>query len=223
MQILIIEDERSLRDSVAEYLQNNGYDCTAVNTYKKGFEKCTNFFYDCILVDVGLPDGNGIDLIRSIKKNNHKTGIIIVSAKDSLSDKIDGLEAGADDYITKPFYLSELNARIHSVIRRRSFEGKNYLEFDNLLIKTNEKQVLVNGKQIQLTKKEYDILVYLAGNPSHLVTKEALADAIWGDKADMAASFDFVYSQIKNLKKKLSEAGAKEYIKAVYGMGYKFL
>lgn len=223
MQILIIEDERSLRDSVTDYLQNNGYSCTTVSTYKKGLEKCINSFYDCILVDVGLPDGNGIELIKTIKKKNHKTGIIVISAKDSLDDKIGGLEAGADDYITKPFYLSELNARINSVIRRRSFEGKNHLEFDNLLIKTNEKQVFVNEKQIQLTKKEYDILVYLAGNPTHLITKEALADTIWGDKADMAASFDFVYSQIKNLKKKLNEAGARDYIKVVYGMGYKFL
>ena len=130
---------------------------------------------------------------------------------------------GADDYLSKPFHLSELNARINSVIRRRNFGGKNYLEFDGMLINLNKKQVLINGKQLQLTKKEYDILVYLAGNPTHLITKEAIAETIWGDKSDMASSFNFVYSQIKNLKKKLSEAGAKDYIKVVYGMGYKFL
>jgi DNA-binding response OmpR family regulator len=223
MQILIIEDERSLRESIAEYLLNNGYDCTSVGTFAKGLEKSMNFFYDCILVDVGLPDGNGINIIKTIKKSNPETGIIIISAKNSLDDKIVGLEVGADDYLTKPFHLSELNARINSVIRRRNFGGKNYLEFNNLIIKTTEKQVLVNGNPLKLTKKEYDILVYLAGNPSHLVTKEALAEAIWGDKSDMATSFDFVYSQIKNLKKKLNDAGAKEFIKVVYGMGYKFI
>jgi DNA-binding response OmpR family regulator len=223
MQILIIEDERPLRDSVTEYLVKNNYNCTAVGTFKKGLEKSMDFFYDCILVDIGLPDGNGIDLIKTIKKNNPQTGIIIISAKDSLDDKIDGLKVGADDYLTKPFHLSELSARIDSVIRRRTFGGKNDLEFNDLKIKISEKQVFVKEKQLQLTKKEYDILVYLAGNPTHLITKEALADAIWGDKADMASSFDFVYSQIKNLKKKLNEAGAAEFIKVVYGMGYKFL
>ncbi len=223
MQILIIEDERTLRDSITEYLVNNGNTCTAVGTYRKGLEKCMDFFYDCVLVDVGLPDGSGIDIVKSIKNSSPETGIIIISAKNSLDDKIDGLEVGADDYLTKPFHLSELNARINSLIRRRNFGGKNQLKFNDLLINTNEKQVFVKEKLIQLTKKEYDILIYLAGNPTHLITKEALADTIWGDKADMATSFDFVYSQIKNLKKKLSEAGAKDYIKVVYGMGYKFL
>jgi DNA-binding response OmpR family regulator len=223
MQILIIEDERTLRDSITEYLVNNGNSCTSVGTFRKGLEKCMDFFYDCVLVDVGLPDGSGIDIVKSIKNSSPETGIIIISAKNSLDDKIDGLEVGADDYLTKPFHLSELNARINSLIRRRNFGGKNQLKFNDLVINTNEKQVFVKDKLIQLTKKEYDILIYLAGNPTHLITKEALADTIWGDKADMATSFDFVYSQIKNLKKKLNEAGAKDYIKVVYGMGYKFL
>lgn len=223
MQILIVEDQRSLRDSIVEYLQSNGHSCTAASTYKRGLEKSADYTFDCVLIDVGLPDGNGIDLINKIKRDNHKTGIIVISAKDSLEDKISGLESGADDYITKPFHLSELNARINSVIRRRAFEGKNQLEFGDLIIKVNEKQVFVNNIQLHLTKKEYDILVYLAGNPTHLVTKEALAESIWGDRADIASSFDFVYSQIKNLKKKLNEAGANDYIKVVYGMGYKFL
>jgi DNA-binding response OmpR family regulator len=222
MQLLIIEDEREFRDSLTEYLKKNGFDCTSVGTFKKGLEKSIDFVYDCVLVDVGLPDGNGIDIINSIKKNNPETGIIIISAKNSVDDKIEGLQVGADDYLTKPFHLSELIARINAVIRRRNFKGKNHLIFDGLIIKTNEKQVFVNDKLVQLTRKEYDILVYLAGNPSHLVTKEALADSIWGDKAEMATSFDFVYSQIKNLKKKLNDAGATGFIKVVYGMGYKF-
>ncbi len=223
MKILLIEDEQEFRTAVAEYLKSNDYDCTSVGTLKKGLEKSMNYVYDCVLVDVGLPDGSGIDIINSIKKNNPDTGIIIISAKNSLEDKIEGLHIGADDYLSKPFHLSELNARISSLLRRRTFGGKNHLSFDNLLIKTNEKQVLVSDKLVQLTRKEYDILIYLASNPSHLITKEALADNIWGDKAEMATSFDFVYSQIKNLKKKLHDAGAKDFIKVVYGMGYKFI
>lgn len=222
MQILIVEDQRSLREDIQNYLQKNDYTCTAVGTFEKALEKCINFSFACILIDVGLPDGNGINIIENIKKHSPQTGIIIISAKHSLDDKINGLEAGADDYITKPFHLSELNARINSVLRRRNFGGQNQLEFDDIIIRLTEKQVFVNGSLLHLTKKEYDILVYLAGNPTHLITKEALADMIWGDKADMASSFDFVYSQIKNLKKKLSEAGAPDYIKVVYGMGYKF-
>jgi DNA-binding response OmpR family regulator len=174
------------------------------------------------LVDVGLPDGSGIEVVEYIKKNNPEMGVIIVTAKNALEDKLEGLKIGADDYLTKPFHLSELSARIYSVLRRRNFGGKNTLSFDGLEIDTTEKKVIANGNQLQLTKKEYEILVYLASNPTHLITKEALADAIWGDKADMATSFDFVYSQIKNLKKKLNEADLKNYIKVVYGMGYKF-
>ena len=223
MRVLLIEDEQEFRNVVEDYLKNNDYECTSVGTLKEGMDKSMDHVYDCVLVDVGLPDGSGIDIIRSIKKNNPDTGIIIISAKNSLQDKIEGLNIGADDYLSKPFHLSELNARISSVTRRRAFGGKNHLEFDNLLIKPNERQVFVNDKSLQLTRKEYDILIYLAGNPTHLITKEALADSIWGDKAEMATSFDFIYSQIKNLKKKLNDAGAKDFIKVVYGMGYKFI
>jgi DNA-binding response OmpR family regulator len=223
MKILLIEDEPEFRNAVAEYLKSNDYDCTSVGTLKAGLEKSMNYEYDCVLVDVGLPDGSGIDIIHSIKRNNPEMGIIIISAKNSLQDKIEGLQIGADDYLSKPFHLSELTARISSLLRRRTLGGKNHLQFDNLLIKTIEKQVFVDDKQLQLTRKEYDILIYLAGNPTHLITKEALADNIWGDKAEMATSFDFVYSQIKNLKKKLNDAGAKDFIKVVYGMGYKFM
>lgn len=222
MQILIIEDERSLRDSVSEYLKKDGYQVTSVGRLKDALERTRDYHYDCILLDIGLPDGDGLAMIDHIKAGNPETGIIIISARNSVDDKIRGLHIGADDYLAKPFHLSELNARIHSVIRRRNYGGKNTLRFHNLEIRLDEKQVLVAGKPLMLTRKEYDILVYLAGNPTHLVTKEALAETIWGDKAEMATSFDFVYSQIKNLKKKLHEAGATDYIKVVYGMGYKF-
>ncbi len=222
MRVLIIEDEKNLRDDVMDYLSENGYKCDFASSVKSSMQKLNDIVYSCALVDVGLPDGSGIEVVEHIKKTYPEMGVIIVTAKNSLDDKLEGLKIGADDYLTKPFHLSELNARLHSVLRRRNFGGKNKLTFDGLEIDTTEKKVLANNTALQLTKKEYEILVFLASNPTHLITKEALADSIWGDKAEMASSFDFVYSQIKNLKKKLNEAGLKDYIKVVYGMGYKF-
>ena len=222
MRILIIEDEKSLREDVVDYLSENGYKCDFATTVKSGLQKLNDIVYSCALVDMGLPDGSGIEIVEYIKKHKPEMGVIIVTAKNALEDKLEGLKIGADDYLTKPFHLSELSARIYSILRRRNFGGKNTLTFDGLEIDTTEKKVTANTTALQLTKKEYDILVYLASNPTHLITKEALADAIWGDKAEMATSFDFVYSQIKNLKKKLNEVGLKDYIKVVYGMGYKF-
>ena len=222
MRILIIEDERSLREDVIDYLTENGYKCDFASSVKSGIHKLSENKYGCALVDIGLPDGSGIEIIEHIKNNKPEMGVIIITAANSLEDKLKGLKIGADDYLTKPFHLSELSARIYSVLRRRNFGGKNALVFDGLEIDTTEKKVLANGAALQLTKKEYDILVYLASNPTHLITKEALAENIWGDKAEMATTFDFVYSQIKNLKKKLNEVGLKDYIKVVYGMGYKF-
>ena len=222
MRILIIEDEKSLREDVVDYLSENGYKCDFSTTVKGSMQKLSDTVYSCALIDVGLPDGSGMEIVDYIKKQFPEMGVIIVTAKNALEDKLTGLKIGADDYLTKPFHLSELNARLYSVLRRRNFGGKNALVFEGLEIDTTEKKVTANQSQLQLTKKEYDILVYLASNPTHLITKEALADAIWGDKAEMATSFDFVYSQIKNLKKKLNEAGLKDYIKVVYGMGYKF-
>ncbi len=222
MRILIIEDEKLLREDVIDYLSDNGYKCDFSTTVKGGIQKLNDSVYSCALIDVGLPDGSGMEIVEHIKTQFPEMGVIIITAKNALEDKLNGLKIGADDYLTKPFHLSELNARLHAVLRRRNFGGKNSLKFDGLEIDTTEKKVTANQSQLQLTKKEYDILVYLASNPTHLITKEALADAIWGDKAEMASSFDFVYSQIKNLKKKLNEAGLKDYIKVVYGMGYKF-
>ncbi len=222
MRVLIIEDEKNLRDDVMDYLSENGYKCDFASSVKSSMQKLNDVVYSCALIDVGLPDGSGIEVVEHIKKTYPEMGVIIVTAKNSLDDKLEGLKIGADDYLTKPFHLSELNARLHSVLRRRNFGGKNKLTFDGLEIDTTEKKVLANNTPLHLTKKEYEILVFLASNPTHLITKEALADSIWGDKAEMASSFDFVYSQIKNLKKKLNEAGLKDYIKVVYGMGYKF-
>ncbi len=222
MKLLIIEDEKSLREDMVDYFDENGFKCDFASSIKSGLNKLNEIKYSCVLVDMGLPDGSGMEIVNYIKEHKPETGVIIVTAKNSLEDKLDGLNKGADDYLTKPFHLSELNARIYSVIRRRNFGGKNTLNFEGLEIDPIEKKVIANGQTLQFTKKEYEILIHLASNPTHLITKEALADAIWGDKAEMASSFDFVYSQIKNLKKKLNEAGLTNYIKVVYGMGYKF-
>ncbi len=222
MRILIIEDEKPLREDIIYYLSENGHKCDFASSVKSGLEKLSENKYSCALVDIGLPDGSGIEIIEYIKDKNPEMGVIIITAANSLEDKLTGLKIGADDYLTKPFHLSELSARIYSVLRRRNFGGKNTLIFDGLEIDTSEKKVLANGIQLQFTKKEYDILIYLASNPTHLITKEALAENIWGDKAEMATTFDFVYSQIKNLKKKLNEAGLTNFIKVVYGLGYKF-
>jgi DNA-binding response OmpR family regulator len=222
MKILIIEDEKSLLEDIKHYLTENGYNCDYSTTVKSALNKLAENKYTVALIDLDLPDGSGLEIISYIKNNFPEMGIIITTAANSLEDKLNGLKLGADDYLTKPFHLSELNARIYSLIRRRNFSGKNALVFDGLEIDTTEKKVISNGVALQFTKKEYDILVFLASNPTHLITKEALAENIWGDKAEMATTFDFVYSQIKNLKRKLNEVGLKDYIKVVYGLGYKF-
>ena len=222
MKILIIEDEKSLLEDIKHYLTENGYNCDYSTTVKSALNKLTENKYTVALIDLDLPDGSGLEIISYIKSAFPEMGIIITTAANSLDDKLNGLKMGADDYLTKPFHLSELNARIYSLIRRRNFSGKNALVFDGLEIDTTEKKVTSNAVAIQFTKKEYDILVFLASNPTHLITKEALAENIWGDKAEMATTFDFVYSQIKNLKRKLNDVGLKDYIKVVYGLGYKF-
>jgi DNA-binding response OmpR family regulator len=222
MKILIIEDEKSLLEDIKHYLTENGYNCDYSTTVKSALNKLAENKYTVALIDLDLPDGSGLEIISYIKNVFPEMGIIITTAANSLEDKLNGLKLGADDYLTKPFHLSELNARIYSLIRRRNFSGKNALVFDGLEIDTTEKKVISNGVALQFTKKEYDILVFLASNPTHLITKEALAENIWGDKAEMATTFDFVYSQIKNLKRKLNEVGLKDYIKVVYGLGYKF-
>ena len=169
-----------------------------------------------------MPGGSGLDIIRTMKQKNSKTGIIIVSAKNSIDDKITGLDIGADDYLTKPFHLSELNARIKSLIRRRSFDGKKEIVFNEIRITPEEMQVSVKGQQLDLTKKEFDLLLYFITNKGRVLTKEALVEHLWGDNMDASDSFDFIYTHIKNLRKKMLEKGGADYIKTVYGMGYKF-
>ena len=222
MKILLIEDEKELSRSITDYLQNENYLCEAVFNFEQAIEKINLYHYDCIIVDINLPDGSGLNLIRALKENKSETGIIIISARNSLDDKIIGLEIGADDYLTKPFHLPELNARIKSIIRRRSFGGVNEIVFNDLRILPEQMEVSVKNQSLVLTKKEYDLLVFFLSNKDRILTRESIAEHLWGDEMDTADSFDFIYTHIKNLRKKIMEKGGEDYIKTIYGMGYKF-
>jgi DNA-binding response OmpR family regulator len=222
MNILLIEDEKDLAQSIVDYLTRENFHCEAVSTFDKANEKINLYSYDCILVDIGLPDGSGLNIIRELKKNKSDAGIIIISARNSLDDKISGLDTGADDYLTKPFHLSELNARVKSIIRRRSFSGQNEIAFNEITILTEKMQVFVNQREVILTRKEYDLLLFFLSNKDRVLAKESIAEHLWGDEMDLADSFDFIYTHIKNLRKKLIEKNCEDYIKTIYGIGYKF-
>ncbi len=222
MKILLVEDEKGLSDSISTYLKQEGYLCEVVKDFKSADEKIELYQYDCILVDINLPDGNGLNLVKSLKRLKAKAGIIIISARNSVDDKIEGLDLGADDYLSKPFSLAELNSRIKSVLRRRKFDGNNEIVFNEITIKTNESAVYVRDVSLTLTKKEYELILFLISNKNRVLTKETIAEHLWGDDMDMADSYDFIYTHIKNLRKKLVEKGCQDYMKTVYGMGYKF-
>lgn len=220
MKILIIEDEKSLSESMATYLSSQDYHCDVAEDYKTAEYKTEYNDYDCILLDITLPGGNGLKILEQLKEDKKTDGVLIISAKNSLDDKIKGLNLGADDYLSKPFHLSELNARIAAIIRRKKFDGNSILQFENITINTQSKTVTVENNLVELTKKEYELLLYFASNKNRIISKEAIAEHLWGN--DMAGNFDFIYTHIKNLRKKLMDAGEADYIKSVYGMGYKF-
>ncbi|HWW37783.1 response regulator transcription factor [Pedobacter sp.] len=222
MKILIVEDEPQLAQSIAEYLSEESYLCEFASTYHQALDKIETYNYDCILLDIMLPDGNGIKILEELKRQDKQDGVIIISAKNSLDDKIKGLQIGADDYLTKPFHLSELAARIYSVIRRKQFGNSNTVQQNELQIDLLAKSVSVNSELISLTKKEFDLLLYFIGNKNKVISKSALAEHLSGDFADMLDNHDFVYAHIKNLKRKLNEAGCDTYLKTVYGTGYKW-
>lgn len=222
MKLLIVEDEAGLLESIYSYLRGEGFDCEAASTLKEAEEKVSLYLYDCLLIDVNLPDGSGLDLIEPAKKRNTNSGIIIVSARETLDDRIKGLNLGADDYIVKPFHLSELNARIQSLMRRIKFDGDDHISFNEILINPDERSVRVAKKPLTLTKKEFDLLLYFVSNKDRIVTKETICEYLWGDYADNAGSLDFVYTHIKNLRKKIVDSGGEDYIHTVYGVGYKF-
>lgn len=222
MKILIVEDEDSLREVIGRSLEQERYVVETAADYTSALEKISTYDYDCILLDIMLPDGSGLQLLEQLKAMHKSESVIILSARDSLEDKVAGLELGADDYLPKPFHLAELHARIRSVIRRKN-GGKNTLDVGNLTIYPDQFRVSVAGKELELSRKEYDILSYFAGRPGHLVSKTTLAEAVWGDHIDQADNFDFVYAQMKNLRRKLKEADASVEIRSVYGFGYKLI
>lgn len=222
MKILIVEDEQQLLESISGYLGKQGFICGEATTLLEAEDKLSLYQYNILILDITLPDGNGLDLIKLLRKSNPDTGILIVSAKNSLDDKLTGLDLGADDYITKPFHLSELNSRVNAIIRRKYFHGNSHIIHNEVEIDTDSKQGIVNNKPLNLTKKEYDLLLYFITNKNRVLTKEAIAEHLWGDNIDLADNFDFVYTHIKNIRKKIMLEGGADYLKTVYGVGYKF-
>ena len=222
MKILIVEDEKELAQDIVKYLSGQSYVCEVAENYNQATDKITVYQYDCILLDLMLPDGNGLALLEQLKRENKQDGVIIISAKNSIEDKVKGLQIGADDYLAKPFHHSELSARIHSLIRRKQFNSSNIVQQNEITIDLLGKTVKVNNIDISLTKKEIDLLLFFIGNKNRVISKSALAEHLSGDIADMFDNHDFVYAHVKNLKKKLTEANYGNYIKTIYGTGYKW-
>lgn len=222
MKILIVEDERELAKSIVQYLRQESYVVEVAYTASEAEEKVSVHEYDCILLDISLPDGNGLQVLEKLKKDKRMEGVIVISAKNSLDDRVKGLNLGADDYLAKPFHLSELGARVSAVIRRKRFDGQNMVKVHELAIDLLGKTTTVSGKIVDLTRKEYDLLLFLVSNKNRVVTKNAIAEHLSGDDAEVFDNFDFIYAHMKNLKKKLTEVACPDYIKTVYGLGYKF-
>lgn len=223
MKILIVEDDNDLREITTHSLEKERYVVSQAPDYHTALQKIEDYDYDCILLDIMLPDGNGLDLLAELHALGKHTNVIILSAKDSLEDKVNGLDLGADDYLPKPFHLAELHARIKSLLRRKLREGERKLQVGNVELFPDDFRVMVQGKEIELNRKEYDILNYFMSRPGRLVNKNTLAESVWGDHIDQVDNFDFIYAQIKNLRKRLKDAGATPELKSVYGFGYKFV
>lgn len=222
MKILIIEDNDGLLDNMVAYLEREGYIIETAQTEELGLDKIYDHRYDILLLDIMLPDGNGLDILRHLKQEQPTTGVLIISAKDALDDRVKGLEIGADDYLTKPFHLSELHARIKAIYRRNQLQGNETLTFEEITVEIQSRRVVANDQTIDLTRKEFDLLVYLITNKNHVLTKQSIAEHLWGDYVDHLENLDFVYQHIKNVRKKLMKAGVEDYIQTVYGLGYKF-
>lgn len=223
MKILIIEDEPALREVIVKSLAAERYVVEQAADFRSAEQKLGVYDYDCILLDIMLPGGSGLELLEQLKTQGKQEGVIIISARDSLDDRVAGLELGADDYLSKPFHLAELHARIRSVLRRKQHEGRKTIDLGNVSISPDTFSVTVAGRSLELSRKEYDLLGYFVARHGHLIKKEQLAEAIWGDCADQSDNFDFIYAQVKNVRRKIEEAGADVEIKAVYGFGYKMI
>jgi DNA-binding response OmpR family regulator len=223
VKLLIVEDDRSLCAAIHDYLKMEGHICEIAQNYRQAINKAADNIYDCIILDIGLPDGNGLDIIRELKANKSSDGILILSAKSSLEDKLTGLKTGADDYLTKPFHFAEMSARINSIYRRNSLLGLNEISFNEIKVNTADNQAYINSNILNLTRKEYDLLLFFVTNRNRIITKESVVEHLWGDEVILTDSFDFVYTHVKNLRKKIIKAGGKNYIKCIYGFGYKFI
>lgn len=222
MKILLVEDNPDLAQNILTYLEREGYICETAADYDAGFDKVMSYTYDIALIDIMIPNGNGLQLLQELRSVNPKTGSIIISARNALDDKVKGLELGADDYLTKPFHLSELHARIKAVNRRKHLDGDEIIRVNEFKLNTSTREVTVNDEPVELTPKEYDLLVYFTANKNRVLSKQTIAEHLWGDYVDQLNNVDFVYQHIKNLRKKLINAGAADYIETVYGIGYKF-
>lgn len=222
MKILVVEDETSLLESMVSFLREEDFICEQAANYRAAEDKLAGFAYDIVILDITLPDGNGLDLLKRVKKLYPETGTLIVSARNSLDDKINGLDLGADDYITKPFHLSELHSRIRAVLRRRKFQGSRAIEFQEIKLMSEERTVYVHDQILNLTPKEYELMLFFMTNKERVLTRQTIAEHLWGDYMDNADHFDFVYTHLNNLRKKIKAADGKDYIKTVYGIGYKF-
>ncbi|PKD44899.1 response regulator transcription factor [Rhodohalobacter barkolensis] len=223
MKILIVEDNPDLRENILTYLSRENYICETAEDYEQGFDKIMSHTYDVVLIDIMLPKGNGLQLLRDLISVHPQTGSIIISARNALDDKVTGLEIGADDYLTKPFQLPELLARIKAVHRRNQLEGTDTLHLGNIEINTSTRVVSVENSPLNLTPKEYDLLLYFASNKNRVLSKQTIAEHLWGDYVDHLDNLDFVYQHIKNLRKKMTAEGASDYIESVYSVGYKFV
>jgi DNA-binding response OmpR family regulator len=222
MKLLLIEDHPDLHKSIKQYLEQEGYLVESAADYITGTEKSADYDYDCILIDITLPKGNGLDIVKNLKQKNSKAGIIIISAKNSATDKITGLDLGADDYLAKPFDLAELNSRIKALIRRRNFEGHPSIIINEIIIIPEQRLVKINNEPVSLTAKEYNLLLFLIMNKNRVVSKNAIAEHLWGDNSDQLDNHDFVYVHLRNLRKKLHEKGCTDYVQTIYGIGYNF-
>lgn len=222
MKILIIEDETALATDIVAYLSSEHMVCTVANDLASAQEALLLYAYDLVLLDVGLPDGNGLELISLIQQQESVPGILILSARNALDDRLKGLDLGADDYLIKPFYLAELLSRLRALYRRKHFSGKTRIRFGELEIFPDAYQISIRGQQVHLSPKEFQLLLYLASNPDKVLPRPAIAEHLWGDDADKLDDFDFIYSQVKNLRRKMVQHGGKDRIKAIYGVGYKF-
>jgi len=222
MKILLIEDEPELRKSIKQYLHQEGYLVESAADFIKASEKASDYDYDCVLVDITLPKGSGLDIIKQLKQNHSKAGIIIISARNSSGDKITGLDLGADDYLSKPFDLAELNSRVKAVIRGRNFDGNTSIVVNEITILPEQRIVKVNDDPVNLTAKEYDLLLFFITNKNRVVSKNAIAEHLWGDDSDQMDSHDFIYVHLRNLRKKLAEKGCNDYVQTIYGIGYNF-